>query len=54
MFSRTRQLSNQLSNQIDLPYGPIYGGFRKWRYPQNGCFIKDNPMKMDDLGVTPL
>ena len=32
----------------------IYGGCHKWRDLQNGWFIMKNPMKMDDLGVTPL
>ena len=28
-----------------------YGGFPKIGVPQNGWFIKENPIKMDDLGV---
>ena len=31
--------------------GPSFGGFHKWGYPKNGRFIRENPIKMDDLGV---
>ena len=27
------------------------GGFHKWGVPQNGWFIRENPIKMNDLGV---
>ena len=27
-----------------------YGGFLKWRVAKNGWFIRDIPMKMDDMG----
>ena len=32
----------------------LYGGFLEWGLPQNGLFIMEDPIKMDDLGVTPI
>ena len=29
----------------------IHGGFHKWGVLPNGWFIRDNPIKMDNLGV---
>ena len=32
----------------------VYGCFPKIGIPQNGWFIMENPIKMDDLGGTPI
>ena len=29
-----------------------YGGFHKWGVPRNGLFVRENPIEMDDLGVS--
>ena len=34
-------------------YVYTYGGFLKCRIPQNGGFIREHPIKMDELGVSP-
>ena len=40
------------SKIIHQPQIRQYGGFHKWG-TQNGWFIRENPIKMDDLGVPP-
>ena len=38
-------------NAIDaIDYGLWYGGFHKWG-TQNGWFIVENSIKIDDLGI---
>ena len=49
------QVRRSRSWRILCFYGRFrYGGFKKWGYSQigpHGRFIRENPMKMDDLGV---
>ena len=42
---------NQLMMQL---MDATYGCFQKLKVPQNGWFIMETPIKMDDLGGTPI
>ena len=37
--------------RIIVEWRSRYGGFHEWGVPPNGLFVRENPTKMDDLGI---
>lgn len=44
--------SNDFFAKAARPEMQRFGGFHKWGMPQHAWFRMDNPIKMDDLGLT--
>ena len=43
--------SPMMTHRVDTPMKTVIWGFPKMGVPQNGRFLMENPMKMDDLGI---
>ena len=43
--------ASPLTGWLMFTYIYIYGGFLKWGYPSNSWFLREYPIKKDDLGV---